>query len=64
MILFLFFPILVPSLDFLLPELSQLVGVPGCQLGSFHQHMLDVLVSLLGNRHAHHLVGRTLFSAA
>ncbi len=29
-------PILVPSLDFLLPEQGQLVGVPGRQLGGFH----------------------------
>ena len=57
-------PILVPSLDFLLPEQGQLVGVPGCQLGGFHQHVLNVLVPLLGNRHAHHLVGRTVLSAA
>ena len=57
-------PILVPSLDFLLPEQGQFVGVPGRQLGGFHQYVLDVLVPLLGNRHALYLVGRALLGAA
>src|ERR1700756_1397893 len=32
----------------------------GRQLGRFDQHRLDVLVPLPGERHAHHLVGRTV----
>ena len=34
------------------------------QSGRFHQHLLNVFVPLLGNRHAHYLVGRTLLGAA
>jgi len=43
---------------------GQFVKVPRRHLGRFHQHVLDMLVPLLGNRHAHHLVGRTLLGAA
>ena len=36
----------------------------GRELGSLDQYSLDMLVPLLGNRHPHHLLGRTLLVAA
>jgi hypothetical protein len=57
-------PIPVPSLHFLVTDQSQFVRVPWRQFGGFYKYVLDMLVPLLGNRHAHHLVGRTLLGAA
>jgi len=34
------------------------------EFGSLDQYSLDMLVPLLGNRHPHHLLGRTLLVAA
>jgi hypothetical protein len=45
------------SLQFSGVDQGEFVRLSGRQLGSLDQHSLDVLVPLLGNRHAHHLVG-------
>ena len=54
----------IAPLDFFLTDQGQFVRVSGRHFGSFHQHMLDMFVSLFGNGCSHHLVGRTLLGAA
>jgi hypothetical protein len=49
----------VSFFEFSLPNHRQLVALPRSQFCGFDQHALDMLVALLGKRHAHHLVGRT-----
>ena len=47
----------VSFLHFSLVNHRQLVALSGRQFGSFHQHMLDMLIALFGERSSHHLVG-------
>ena len=46
----------IASLHFLFVDQGQFMAVSRCQLRRFHQHLLDMLVALLGNRRAHDLV--------
>ena len=54
----------IASLFFLFVDQGQFMALPGCKLGSFNQHLLNVLVTLLGNGCAHDLVSRTLLRSA
>jgi hypothetical protein len=47
----------VSFLHFSLMNHRQLVALSWRQLGSFHEHMLDMLVTLFGKRRSQHLVG-------
>ena len=53
-------PVAIASLYLFLINQRQFMALSGRQFRGFYQHVLNVLVALLGSGRAHHLVRRTL----